>query len=130
MRFREAVAAEFGRRREHNQRYSLRAFARAMGVHHATLSRLLNGDQPVQARTIGALGSKLRLSPPQVAAMIALEDAAAVAAGIARPSFRPDSRWLASVAGISVDRVNIAIELLLRRGQLRMPAANRWQLTP
>lgn len=129
MRIREAVAAEFGRRREHNQRYSLRAFARAMGVHHATLSRLLNGDQPVQARTIGALGSKLRLSPPQVAAMIALEDAAAVAAGIARPSFRPNSRWLASVAGISVDRVNIAIELLLRRGHLRMASANRWQLT-
>lgn len=130
MRFREVVAAEFARRRRDNPRYSLRAFARALRVHHATLSRLLNGEQPVQARTVHALGIRLRLPASQVAALIALEDAAAVVHGIGRPSFRPDSRWLASVAGISVDRVNIAIESLLRRGQLRMPSPTRWQLGP
>ena len=130
MRFREVVAVEFARRRQHNQRYSLRAFARALGVHHATLSRLLNGRQPVQARTVQSLGPKLRLSAPEVAAIVALEDAAAVVSGIGRPSFRPDSRWLASVAGISVDRVNIAIESLLRGGRLRMPSPTRWQLRP
>lgn len=129
MRIREAVAAEFVRRRRHNPRYSLRGFARALGVHHATLSRLLNSTQPVQSRTVQALGPPLGLSAAEVAAMIAREDAAAVALGIARPSFRPDSRWLASVAGISVDRVNIAIEALLRGGRLRMPSATRWHLT-
>jgi transcriptional regulator with XRE-family HTH domain len=130
MRFREVVAVEFARRRQHNQRYSLRAFARALGVHHATLSRLLNGEQPVQARTIQTLGARLRLSSSQLAAMVALEDAAAVFAGIGRSSFRPNSRWLASVAGISVDRVNIAVEFLLRSGRLRMPSATCWQLRP
>lgn len=100
-----------------------------MGLHHATLSRLLNGRQPVQARTVEVLGVRLGLTPSQIAAMVSLEDAAAVVSGISRPAFRPDSRWLASVAGISVDRVNIAIEALLRGGRLRMPSATRWHLT-
>lgn len=129
MRFRDALAAEFSRRRQLNPRYSLRAFARALGTHHATLSRLFGGTQPVQARTLQALGPRLGLTPAQIAAMVALEDAAAVAASIRRSSFRPDSRWLASVAGISVDRVNIALEALLRSRRLHMPSAGQWLLT-
>ncbi|MGE3492756.1 MAG: hypothetical protein AB7N29_22345 [Vicinamibacterales bacterium] len=129
MRFRDALRAEFCRRRQLNPRYSLRGFARAVGTHHATLSRLLRGTRPVQARTIQALGPRLGLTSSQITVMVALEDAAAVAAGIGRPSFRPDSRWLASVAGISVDRVNIALEALLRSRRLHMPSAGQWLLT-
>jgi plasmid maintenance system antidote protein VapI len=129
VRFREAVAAEFERRRGHNRRYSLRAFARALGVHHATMSRLLATTRPVQARTVRTLGPRLGLSSSRIVAMVSLEDAASVAASIARPSFRPDSRWLASVAGIPVDRVNIALQGLLRSGRLRMPSVSRWLLT-
>lgn len=128
MRFREALSADFDRRRAQNSRYSLRGFARVLGVHHAGLSRLLTGTQPVQERTIRALGPRLGLSSSQLAAMVAREDAAAVVAGIARPSFRPDSRWLATRAGISVDRVNIAIEALIRGGRLRMLSAREWQV--
>jgi len=129
VRFRELVAGEFERRRRLNCRYSLRGYARALGVHHATVSRLLAGSQPVQDQTIRTLGPRLGLSPGEIAALISREDAAAVVLGIARPAFRPDCRWLAMVAGISVDRVNIALELLLRTGRLRMPSASQWLVT-
>ncbi len=129
MRFRDALAAEFSRRRQFNPRYSLRGFARVLGVHHATLSRLLGRSHPVHERTIRTLGPRLGLSPGEIAAMVAREDAAAVVSGIARSAFRPDSRWLASVAGIPVDRVNIALEALLRTGRLRMPSASQWLVT-
>ncbi len=68
------------------------------------------------------------MSPAQIAGFVAREDAAAVVAAIGRPSFRPDSRWLASVAGISVDSVNIALQELIRTGSLRMTSRERWEL--
>ncbi len=61
--------------------------------------------------------------------MVAREDAAAVVSGIGRASFRPNSRWLATIAGIPVDRVNIAIHSLLCAARLRMPSTQQWQLT-
>jgi hypothetical protein len=45
---------------------------------------------------------------------------------IDRSTFRPDSRWLASMAGISVDRVNISLQTLLRCGHLRMLSRDQW----
>jgi hypothetical protein len=101
-----------------------------MGVNHGTLSKLLKGLRPIQARTIYALAPPMRWSDSQMIAMIAAEDAAAVVHAMARPSFRPDSRWIASVSGISIDRVNVALQDLLRTRRLRMPAANQWFVTP
>jgi plasmid maintenance system antidote protein VapI len=128
VRFREVVAAEFARRQNHNPRYSLRAYARVLRVHHATLSRLLNNARPVPSRTIALIGPRLGLSPSQLQAMIGAEDAAAVILGIQRRSFRPDSRWLASVSGIPVDRVNVALDSLIRGRRLQMRSTTHWSL--
>lgn len=130
MRFREQLAAEFERRRQQNPRYSLRGFARALGVHHATLSRLLSGSGPVQARTISALGERIGLTTAACAALVEREDTAAILWAVQRPTFRPDCRALASVCGLPIDRVNIALQALLRDGRVRMPAVNRWSITP
>lgn len=130
MRFREAVRAELTRRCQQNARYSMRGFARALGVHHATLSRLLGDDRPLQARTVRALAPRLGFSPREIQAFVSSEDLAAVAAAIERPAFRPSSRWLASVSGISVDRVNVALQSLLRCGRLRMASASSWLIAP
>lgn len=129
MRFRDHVAAEFARRRQLNPRYSLRGFARALGVHHATLSRLLGGTQPLQSRTILTLAPRLGVPAPQIVRMLAAEDAAAVMHGVTRPSFRPDCRWLASVTGLPVDRINIALHTLIRDRRLRMVSAHEWSVT-
>jgi hypothetical protein len=68
------------------------------------------------------------MSSAQIAVFLAREEVAAVVDAIGRPSFRPDCRWLASVAGISVDSVNIALQELLRTGSLRMTSRERWEL--
>ncbi|MFM8534191.1 MAG: helix-turn-helix domain-containing protein [Acidimicrobiia bacterium] len=128
MRFRLAVATEFERRRRLNPRYSLRGFARAVGVHHSTLSRLLRSRRPVPHRTVSALGRRLGLSRQEVALFAARENVAAVAEAIGRATFRPDARWLASVAGISVDGVHVALQTLLRLGRLRMVSRLEWVL--
>ena len=128
MRFRDIVTAEFERRRRQNARYSLRGFALALGVHHATLSRLINSNRRIQDATISAVGPRLGLTSAQIVALVGREDIAAVSVAIARPAFRADSRWLASITGISLDRVNIALQSLLCAGRLRMLTSTRWLL--
>ena len=128
VRFRDIVTAEFERRCRQNARYSLRGFALALGVHHATLSRLINSNRRIQDATISAVGRRLGLTSAQIVALVGREDIAAVSVAIARPAFRADSRWLASITGISLDRVNIALQSLLCAGRLRMLTATQWLL--
>ena len=128
MRFRDAIAAEFERRRARNARYSLRRFARTLDVHHSTVSRMLRRSQRIPPRTIAEIAQQLGMSRAQIDEFVIREDEAAVMQAIARSSFRPDCRWLATIAGISVDRVNVVLHTLLRAGALRMRAANHWEL--
>lgn len=74
------------------------------------------------------VAEQLRMTQAQVAEYLAREEAAAVVEAIGRRAFRPDSRWLASVTGVSVDRVNIVLQKLLRVGALRMGSTERWEL--
>ena len=97
-----------------------------MGLHHSTISRLLRGDRPVSSQTVHAVGARIGFSSMETAAFAAREDEVAVGLAIDRPAFRPDCRWLASVTGISVDRVNISIHTLLRSGRLRMLSRRQW----
>ena len=104
----------------------MRCFARSLRTHHSTLSRLLNGGRPIQARTIDGLGRSLGLTASEIRAYISSEDAEAICRAVRRATFRPDSRWLATVCGLSIDRVNIALHALIHAGRLRMVAADRW----
>jgi hypothetical protein len=71
---------------------------------------------------------RIGLSKSETAAFAAREDVAAVALAIDRSRFRPDSRWLASATGISVDNVNISLQTLLRCGHLRMLSRGQWMI--
>jgi hypothetical protein len=51
---------------------------------------------------------------------------AAILELVALEHFRPDSRWIARVLGLSPDRVNIALQRLLRLGLLEMSGRDRW----
>jgi len=126
MTFREVLASELSRRQQRNRRYSLRRFASQLGVHHATLSRLLRGSRPVPERTVRAVGIRLGLPASELDALVLAEQEAAVLLAIRQPAFRPASRWLATVSGLPVDRVNVALQTLLRTGRLRMVARDRW----
>jgi hypothetical protein len=124
--FRTVLQAEFERRKATNPRYSLRSFARDLAVDHSTLSQMLRGRRRLTTRSVRALGRRLRLGAPAIAELCALEHEAALLAVIDRPNFKADSRWVATMAGIPLDEVNVTLQRLLRKRIVAMTARARW----
>ena len=124
--FRALLTAELARRRAANPRYSLRSFARDLSVHHSTLSQILRGTRRITGRSVRAFGRRLRLSAPQIAELCALENETAVLAALDRPNVRADSRWVAGMAGIPLDEVNVTLQRLLRKRIVTMASRARW----
>lgn len=125
MEIREILAAELERRRQRNSRYSLRAFARSIGFHHSTLSRILRRRR-VTARMADALGRRLGLARRDVAEACAHENGRRILDLVGHPDFRPQSRWLAVMAGIPLDDVNLVLQRLLQSGRLAMVNRVTW----
>lgn len=126
MRFRRRLERAFLRRKAINSRYSLRSFARSLGIDHATLSQAMRGRRRVTARTIRSWGPRLGLSASEMDAACLVENEAAVLAALRDARFRADSRWLAVTQNIPLDDVNIALQGLLRKRLLRMHSKNSW----
>ena len=154
--FRLFLQAELGRRCDKNPQYSLRAFAKYLGIDHATISQLLRGKRSLTPRTILKLGARLGLDRASIDGYVAQEaywrhdsseeasqsevqqlanDAASVIADwyhyaileLTRlQNFRPNSRWIARVLGITADEVNLAVSRLARLGLLEMADRDRW----
>jgi uncharacterized protein (TIGR02147 family) len=146
-RFRAAV--------RRNPRFSLRAFAKQLGMDHSTLSQVLKSQRRLSARTLSAVGKRLGLAEETVRAysknarkshasadppkrprsyhfdldtfqFLSVWYHYAILELIAVDGFKTDSRWIAKALGIGVDDVNIAIQRLLRLGLLEMQARDRW----
>ncbi len=64
--FRGLLRAELARRCAGNPRYSLRAFAKWLGIDHATLSQLLRGRRALTAANIRRLGARLKLDEASI----------------------------------------------------------------
>lgn len=64
--FRTILNREFTRRIRVNPRYSLRAFAKSLGIYHATLSALLTGTRPFTPKSIRMLATGLGATPRQI----------------------------------------------------------------
>jgi transcriptional regulator with XRE-family HTH domain len=120
---RKLLRDELARRKSRNKRYSLRAFARDLRVHHSTLSRVMRGHQRVTASTLATVATRLGL---QMDVIQLSESDGKVLSAVGRDGFRPDSRWIATVTGLSVDLVNAALHRLLRTGKLRMESKDKW----
>ncbi|MGC4051744.1 MAG: TIGR02147 family protein [Paludibaculum sp.] len=139
--FRLFLQQELARRCARNPQYSLRAFANFLGIDHSTLSQLLRGRRTFSKTAIHRLATRLGVDSETRARFVPqparLDDEASKLTGetaclladwqhyailelLHLDSFRPDSRWIARVLGISVDEVNIALQRLLRLGLLRM----------
>jgi transcriptional regulator with XRE-family HTH domain len=149
------LQAELTKRRERNARYSLRSFARDLGLDHSTLSQVLRGERRFPASRIAATGRRLGLNAEEIAAWKAAASApdastsermeqlrnwsAEALAIFGEPhhhellqachesSFQPDSRWLAAQLGVTVDAVNVAAARLARLGLLEMTGASHWR---
>jgi predicted enzyme related to lactoylglutathione lyase/transcriptional regulator with XRE-family HTH domain len=146
--FAAVLRAELTRRCARNPSYSLRAFARALDVDHATLSQILRGKRALTRDTILELGKRLGLEGSRLEAFV--RDAEAVrdgppayspsldaAAIVGEPlhhqllalthteDFRGESAFLAQVLDTTPDAINVVLQRLLRFGLLRM-TEGRW----
>jgi transcriptional regulator with XRE-family HTH domain len=148
--FRLLLQSELAQRCARNANYSLRAFAMHLDVDHSTLSQWLRGRRSITARSIESIGATLGISPEAIQEYVARagrdEDVAhgawyltpdtlslvadwyhfAILELTQLESFRPDSRWIARVLGISVDEVNVALQRLIRLDLLDMETTARW----
>lgn len=88
--FQECLNEELARRYEKNPRYSTRAFAKALGVDVASLSRILSGKQIPSYKVCEAIFSKLELSPAEQKKFLASVAAKQKAVGFKRiaPGFK------------------------------------------
>jgi uncharacterized protein (TIGR02147 family) len=132
-----------------NPRFSLRAFAKQLGVDHSTLSQVLRGRRRLSARALEAVGKRMGLSEEIIRAysqsfrkkldskslresirsfpldldtfqLLSVWHHYAILELIQIQGFKKDSRWIAVTLGIAVEDVNIAIQRLLRLGLLEM----------
>jgi plasmid maintenance system antidote protein VapI len=133
-----------------NASFSLRAFARQLGINHSTLSQIIRGKRRLTPFTVKTLGRNLGLPDDAIdnyAAslqsdqptstksfqfdldtfqLVAVWYHQAILELTHTKSFRPDSRWIATILGITVDEVNVAVQRLLRLGLLEMSSKDRW----
>jgi transcriptional regulator with XRE-family HTH domain len=148
--FRLLLQSELARRCSRNPNYSLRAFAMHLDVDHSTLSQWLRGRRPIATRSIESIGARLGITPEAIKGYVervTRDDATANGVWYLTPdtmslvaewycfaileltrleSFRPDSRWIARVLGISADEVNVALQRLIRLDLLDMETPTRW----
>jgi uncharacterized protein (TIGR02147 family) len=130
-----------------NEQYSLRAFAKSIGVAPSTLSELLNGKRSLTKKLRDRIGLSLNMAPEQIAAFSAkqhgnsnqvnkgLDEAYNSLAldafylvsqwyhyGILQlmktKNFQSDPQYISKRLGISEDETKTAIERLLRIGIL------------
>jgi transcriptional regulator with XRE-family HTH domain len=66
--FPERLRQEFARRRATNPRYSLRGFARFLGLEHSTLSQILRGRRAMPPRQLASMAARLNLGTEEIAA--------------------------------------------------------------
>jgi transcriptional regulator with XRE-family HTH domain len=149
------LQAEFERRRRANPRYSLRAFARFLGIDHSTLSQMLRRARVPHAAHLRDLAARLGVSREEVSAYLAASDLPApdeLAAQLRRlhwlaeadalmqmpvhwqllallrdPGWRPDMRWVSARTGAAIDDINQAAARLLRLRLLQIDDAGRWR---
>ena len=126
MDIRLLLQSEFERRRARNPRYSLRAFARQLATHHSSITRILNERHRLTPTRVHALGRRLGLTAAEIDAACLHEHVELVAELVARPGFRPDARWIAMRAGLTIDEVNVAVHLLVHARRVTMTSATHW----
>jgi hypothetical protein len=152
--FRLRLQAELARRCADNPQYSLRALALDLDTDHSTLSQMLRGKRALTAAAIEKLGARMSLDRATIDGYVATEprwsrnesagereirqlacDTAELISDGAHyaileltrlSTFRPDTRWIARVLGVTTDEVSIALQRLIRLGLLEMRSTDRW----
>ena len=130
MRFASELASAFERRRATNRRYSLRAFARAIGISHSAAGRILKGTQHPSDATIIQAGARLGWDGTRVSRLMREERIHRLQLLASSSEFTADARWIASRANLPLDEVQVALHEALRRGRIAMATSRTWKVIP
>jgi predicted enzyme related to lactoylglutathione lyase/plasmid maintenance system antidote protein VapI len=151
--FRALLRSELARRCAHNERYSMRAFARQLDIDPATLSQLLRGRRALTPQTVEHLGRAIGLDDATIAdlareaARARSDTAEARAPGVAHVAaaiagdpvhhellalvstddFRADVRWIARVLDTTVDAIQLAVQRLAQFELLALGPGSDWR---
>lgn len=137
-----------------NPRFSLRSFAKQLGIDHSTLSQVLRSRRRLSARALETVGKRVGLSEEAIRAysrsrnkltsknqpenvrrfhldldtfqLLSVWYHYAILELIQVQGFKTDSRWIAHTLGVAVEDVNVALQRLLRLGLLEMSGRDRW----
>jgi len=152
--FRTFLSARLRAAKKRNPRFSLRAFARRLGVDHSTLSQILRGKRRLTGAQALRMGKRLGLAAEAIQeyardletgpvpktrgrarrlsfdaetfALVAIWHHCAILELTRVDGFTTDSRWIAKTLGLSVAEVNVALQRLLRLRLLEMNDRRRW----
>lgn len=149
--FKQYLQDELLRRAKKNPRFSIRAFARQLGVEPSSLAQILSGKRPLTEKMCARLADRLSLRPSRVRSLLKAparagaqfssfqslgEDAFQVIADwhyyaileLTRVrDFKPSTAWIARVLGLTPSVVVASVERLKKLGYLRVdPATGRW----
>ncbi len=140
--FRTFLQVQLAERKKRHPQFSMRAFARWLGLSPAQISQILSGKRPITEKVFQQLAQKFRLSPLEIDQYLSAskpltteqqnyrnlsEDAfrliadwyhlAILTAGQLRKK-SADPRWLAHTLGETVQNVQAALERLVRMNLL------------
>ncbi len=154
--FRLYLQNEFLTRCRKNERYTLSAFARFLGMDISTLAKVLKGQRPIRGQAIKKLGMKLGLNPFQIAEFEKVSPRSnaknktdetpsnyqqltldafqvisdwyhyAILELIQLPHFKGDVAWIAKTLKITPAEVQIATERLLRLELIEITPEGKW----
>jgi Helix-turn-helix. len=139
--FRIRLQEEFSRRMRANERYSMRAFAKTLGLDSSTLSQIIAGKRQVSEKKIALLYEKLGLKisnsnqdqAENTYATLDLDRFAVISDWYhfaildltLLKNFKSDIKWIARKLGIQSYEAMGAVERLKRLGMLR-EEKGRW----
>lgn len=135
-----------------NPSFSLRTYAKQLGVSPATLSGVLNGKRRLSADKIGKIGFALGLNPEEIwdfqreslgteavkrksyfnelsqDIFITVSEwyHLAILEVMKLPDFKPNAKWIAKRLQIKETQAKLAIERLQRVGILKISKAGKW----
>lgn len=148
------LSCELGRRCSKNPSYSQRAFARALGVSHSDLSRVMTGKRSPSVKFLKKISSYISITPETQALLYEEKFGFKGNAAEFRPmkldtyelisdwihfallslleteGAKSDPEWIASRLSVSVYEVNSSIQLLKKHGILGIINGKLRQITP
>jgi transcriptional regulator with XRE-family HTH domain len=125
MSFTVYLQDELARRRGRNRRYSIRAFAQALGTDHSSLSQVLRGRRRLTDAAAGRYARALGLDDGQASLLIELSAFDRCLLAAIRQTGATSTPALARAVSATVDEVNVSLQRLLRLSMLDM-RGGRW----